>query len=96
VVGRSYSQSFSVTNTGTGNVAITQVAYTDEGFSVSGSGGTITLALAKTPSFSATFAPAVVGNALGTLTVLSCATISPAIVLTGTGVQPMIAVAPPA
>jgi hypothetical protein len=94
VVGSAYSQPLSITNTGTGNVTISQVNYTGAGFSVSGFSGSTTLAPSKALSLSTTFAPTVVGSAMGTLTVVSNATVSPALVLTGTGVQPQIAVAP--
>jgi hypothetical protein len=95
LVGSAYSQPVSLTNTGTGNVSVSQVSYTGSGFSVSGFSGTITLTPGQALSLSATFSPAVVGSASGTLTVVSSATNSTAnIALTGTGIQPQITVTP--
>lgn len=96
LVGASASQAVSLSNTGNSSVTISQVAATGTGFSVSGGGG-VTLAPGQNVAVNVQFAPAAVGNAVGSVSVLSNATNSPAtIALAGAGVQPMIAVVPSA
>lgn len=95
LVGASSSHPFTLTNAGTGSLNISQVTYTGTGFSVSGFSGTAMLAPGQSLSLSANFAPAVVGAASGSVSVVSTATGSPAVIaLSGTGVEPSISVIP--
>ncbi len=95
LVGTSTSQPFTLTNTGTGSVNVSQVAATGAGFTITGFPGAVTLAAGQSLSLSANFTPASVGAALGSISVVSNATNSPlTISLSGTGVQPQISVTP--
>ena len=95
LVGSSASQAFTLTNTGTGSVNVSQVAATGAGFSVTGFSSGVTLAAGQSLSLTANFAPAVAGTAAGSISVVSTATNSPATIsLSGTGIQPQIAVTP--
>jgi hypothetical protein len=94
-VGGGASQAIALTNVGTGSVNISQVISTGTGFSVTGFAGGVTLAAGQSLSLAASFAPAAAGSATGSITVVSTATNSPATIsLSGTGVQPLIAVVP--
>jgi hypothetical protein len=95
LVGSSASQSFALTNTGTGSVNVSQVAATGSGFTVTGFPGAVTLAAGQSLPLAANFAPASAGAAVGSISVVSNATNSPlTIALSGTGVQPQISVIP--
>jgi len=95
LVGSSASQAIALTNTGTASVNLSQVAITGAGFSVSGFTGAVTLAAGQSFSLTVSFAPATVGSATGSLSLVSSATNSPATIsLTGNGVQPRISVIP--
>jgi hypothetical protein len=95
LVGSSTSQPFTLTNTGTGSVTISQVAATGAGFTLSGFSTGVTLAAGQSLALTANFAPATAGAAAGSITVVSTATISPTTIsLSGTGVQPQISVTP--
>jgi hypothetical protein len=84
-----------LTNSGNSNVTISGVGTSNTELSAGGiSSGTV-LAPGKTASVSVVFAPTVAGSAAGTVTVLSNATNSPAVVaVSGTGVQPVSAAFP--
>jgi Abnormal spindle-like microcephaly-assoc'd, ASPM-SPD-2-Hydin/Cep192 domain 4/HYDIN/CFA65/VesB-like, Ig-like domain len=93
LLGSSGSQVVTVTNTGTGNVSISQVAISGTGFRVTGFSGTATLAAGQSLPLTVALAPAAVGSAAGSLTMASNASNSPAtIALSGAGVQPSISV----
>ncbi len=95
LVGSSGSQTFSLTNTGTGSVSISQVAAAGTGFSVTGFSGAVTLSAGQSLPLTANFAPAATGVVSGSISVVSTATNSPAgVSLSGTGVQPQISVIP--
>lgn len=95
LVGSSASQSFTLTNTGTGSLNVSQIVATGVGFTVSGFPGAFTLAAGQSLPLTANFSPAGVGAAVGSISVVSNATNSPlTISLSGTGVQPQIAVIP--
>jgi hypothetical protein len=95
LVGSSTSQPFTLTNTGTGSVTISQVAATGAGFTVSGFTAGVTLAAGQSLALTANFAPATAGVVAGSLNIVSTATISPTTIsLSGTGVQPQISVTP--
>ena len=95
LVGSSTSQPFTLTNTGTGSVNLSQVAVTGAGFTVTGFPGAMTLAVGQSLSLAAKFTPASAGAAVGSISVVSNATNSPlAMSLSGTGVQSQISVIP--
>ena len=95
LVGSSASQAFTLKNTGTGNVNISQVTSIGGGFKVTGFSGAVTLAAGQSLPLTASFAPATAGAVVGTISVVSTATNSPATIsLSGTGVQPQISVSP--
>ena len=102
LVGSSVSQAFTLTNTGTGSVTISQVAVTGAGFKVAGFpggvalvAGGVTLAAGQSLPLTASFAPATVGAVAGSISVVSTATNSPATISwSGTGLQPQISVTP--
>lgn len=95
LVGSSAAQLVTLTNTGTGNVSISQAAVSGAGFSVSGFSGAATLAPGQSLSLSVNFAPAAAGSAAGSLSVASNASNSPAtIALSAAGVQPQISLSP--
>ena len=75
-----------LTNTGNSNVTISSVTVSGAGFSAAGVAGT-TLTPSQTATLSVTFAPTVAGAVSGNVSVVSNATNSPAIALSGTGVQ---------
>jgi hypothetical protein len=95
LVGTSATQAITLTNSGTGSVNISQVAATGTGFSVTGLSGPVSLATGQSLALTAKFAPLATGIAPGSISVASTASNSPAtIALSGTGVQPQIAVVP--
>jgi Abnormal spindle-like microcephaly-assoc'd, ASPM-SPD-2-Hydin len=95
VVGSAASQGFTLTNTGTGSVTISQVAAAGAGFSVSGFSSAVSLAAGQSLSLAVGFAPSATGSVSGSISVVSSATNSPAsITLSGTGVQPLLSVVP--
>ena len=95
LVGSATSQPFTLTNTGTGSVNVSQVAATGVGFTVTGFPGAVTLAAGQSLPLTANFTPASAGAAVGSISVVSNATNSPlTISLSGTGVQPQISMIP--
>jgi hypothetical protein len=95
LVGSSSSKTIALTNTGTGSVNVSQVAITGNGFTVTGTPGAVTLNAGQSFTLTVNFAPMIAGNAIGSLSVASSATNSPATIsLTGSGVQPQISVIP--
>jgi len=95
LVGSAASQAITLTNTGTGNVTISQVTASGVGFSVAGFSGAVTLAAGQSLPLKASFGPAATGASAGSISVVSTATNSPATIpLSGTGVQPQISVTP--
>jgi hypothetical protein len=95
LVGTATSLPFSLINTGTGSVTISQVSLSGNAYAVSGFPGSVTLAAGQSLSLSVSFTPPVAGSASGSLSVVSNATNSPiGITLSGTGVQPQISVTP--
>ncbi len=96
LVGSSASQNCIISNTGTGNVTITQIAATGTGFSASGLTLPLTLSPGQTATFATAFNSTATGSFPGSVSVVSNATNSPtAISLTASGVQPQISVVPP-
>lgn len=94
-VNSSQTQSVSLKNTGTSTVLVTQATVTGSGFSISGLTLPLTLAGGQSAGFSATFAPGTSGTATGSISVVSNASNSPAVVsLSGTGVTLQLSVSP--
>jgi len=95
LLGSSASQVIALTNIGTGNVNLSQVAIAGAGFTVNGFTGTVSLAPSQSLSLNVSFAPTAAGSAAGSLSFVSSATNSPiTIPLSGNGVQPQISVVP--
>jgi Abnormal spindle-like microcephaly-assoc'd, ASPM-SPD-2-Hydin/Protein of unknown function (DUF1573) len=86
VDGQTKSQSFTVTNTGTGALTISQLASAGSGYTVSGLATPATLASGSNATFSILFAPTTAGGLVGTVSLVSNAPNSPnAVSLSGTG-----------
>ena len=87
VDGQTKSQNFTLTNTGTSSLTISQLSVSGAGYSISGLATPSTIAAGASATFSAVFAPTTVGSLPGSVTVSSNAPGSPStIALTGTGV----------
>lgn len=87
LVGSNASQSLALTNTGSASVTISQVAITGSGFTVGGFSVPLTLAAGQSISLPVAFSPAAAGSVTGSVSVVSNASNSPAIVtLTASGV----------
>jgi Abnormal spindle-like microcephaly-assoc'd, ASPM-SPD-2-Hydin/Protein of unknown function (DUF1573) len=87
VDGQTKSQNFSLTNTGTADLTVTQITPIGSGYSVSGFNAPATIAAGKTATFSVLFAPTTGGSLSGSVSVSSSAPNSPnAVSLDGTGV----------
>jgi HYDIN/CFA65/VesB family protein/centrosomal CEP192-like protein/Ig-like domain-containing protein/immunoglobulin I-set domain protein len=85
-VGSTSNQSLTVTNSGTVSVTISQVTASGTGFSIGGVPLPLTLAAGNSATFTASFAPATMGSATGSVSMASSQLSSPAtIAMTGTG-----------
>lgn len=85
--GQTKSQGFTLTNTGTASLTISQLAVSGAGYSISGLATPSTVAAGASATFNAVFAPTSAGTLTGTVTVTSNAPGSPATIsLSGTGV----------
>jgi hypothetical protein len=94
VDGQTKSQTFTLINTGTASLTISQLSVSGTGFTVSGLNTPATLAAGDSATFSAVFAPTTAGSFTGTVSVASNAPNSPAnISLTGTGVASSVTLA---
>jgi hypothetical protein len=94
-VGSSSSQVVTLTNSGTASVTVTQANINGTGFSASGLTLPLTVAVGKAATFNAAFAPTATGSVTGSLSVVSNATNSPAVIaLSGTGVTLNLAASP--
>lgn len=95
LIGTSASQGLTLTNSGTGTLTISQATISGTGFTLSGYSGSVSLAAGYSLPLTVSFAPIAAGTVSGSLTVVSNATNSPAVIsLSGTGVQPLISVVP--
>jgi hypothetical protein len=95
LVGSSTSQIFSLTNRGTTSLTISQAAVSGSGFALSGFSGAVSVAAGNSVKLTVLFAPTAAGSVIGSLDILSsAANSSVSIHLSGTGVQPQIAVVP--
>jgi len=87
VDGQTKSQNFTLTNTGTSSLTISQLSVSGAGYSISGLATPSTIAAGASATFSAVFAPTTVGSLTGSIAVSSNAPGSPSTVaLSGTGV----------
>ena len=85
--GQSKSQKFTLSNTGTATLTISQLAASGAGFSVNGLTTPVNVAPGASTAFNAVFAPTTAGNLTGSVTITSNDPGSPAtIALSGTGV----------
>ena len=86
VDGETKSESFTITNTGTAPLTISQLSVTGSAFSASGLTLPTTIAAGGTATFSALFAPTTAGSLTGSVSITSNAPNSPnAVALSGTG-----------
>ena len=85
--GQTKSQTFTLTNTGSASLTISQLSVSGAGYSLSGLATPSSIAAGASATFSATFAPTTAGSLPGTITITSNAPTSPSTVaLSGTGV----------
>ncbi len=83
----SAAQTVTLTNTGNANVTVSQTNVSGAGFSVTGFTPPLTLAAGQSTTFGVVFDPTTSGGLSGSVAVVSNASNSPAISLSGTGVQ---------
>lgn len=89
------TKSVTITNSGTGSVTISQINVVGLGISANGIATPTTLTAGQSTVLSIVYAPTLLGVVAGSVTVVSNATNSPAVILaTGTGVQPQLASSP--
>ena len=89
------AQTVALTNSGTSTVSLSQLNVTGAGFSISGLSLPLSLAAGQSVSLSVGFTPTAAGSVLGSVSVVSNASNSPATIsLSGAGVQPQISVVP--
>jgi hypothetical protein len=87
VAGQNGSKSFTVTNTGSASLTISQLSISATGYSVNGLSVPSTVAAGSSVTFNAVFAPTATGSLPGTVNIVSNAANSPTTVaLSGTGV----------
>ncbi|HET6930587.1 MAG TPA: choice-of-anchor D domain-containing protein [Candidatus Acidoferrum sp.] len=86
VDGQTKSQTFTLTNTGSASLTISQVSVSGTGYSLSGLTTPSTIAAGATATFGVLFAPTTVGSFSGTITIASNAPGSPlTVALSGSG-----------
>jgi uncharacterized protein (DUF58 family) len=86
VVGSSGTQTVTLTNMGNSSVTISQVSVSGAGFSTTGLTPPVTLTAGQSTTLNVVFAPAVAGAVTGSVTMVSNATNSPAVIsLSGSG-----------
>ena len=94
VDGQTKSQTFTLTNTGSTPLTISQLAISGAGYSLSGLTTPSTIAAGGSATFNAVFAPTTAGSLPGKVTISSDAPASPSTVaLTGTGAAGTVALA---
>lgn len=87
-VGTKYSWPVTLTSEGNSNVTISGVTVTGSGFSASGIASGTVLKPGQSATLEASFNPTTTGAATGKITIVTNASASPAISLSGTGVEP--------
>jgi hypothetical protein len=94
-VGNNKIQSVTITNNGTAAINLSQASATGAGYTVAGGNSTITIPAGQSGTLQIQLAPASAGVLNGSLSIESNAANSPLkVALTGTGTEPMLAVAP--
>jgi Abnormal spindle-like microcephaly-assoc'd, ASPM-SPD-2-Hydin len=94
-LGKTTTQSVTVTNTGTSNVTIDQTAVTGTSFSTGAGAPAASIAPGQGKTIKIQFAPLSTGSAAGGFTLTSDATNSPlSVALVGMGAQPGLAISP--
>ena len=89
------TKSVTLTNSGTGSVTISQINVVGLGISVNGVATPMTLTAGQSTVLSIVYSPTILGVVAGSISVVSNATNSPAVILaTGTGVQPQLTASP--
>jgi hypothetical protein len=89
------TKTVTLTNSGTGSVTIAQINVVGVGLSVNGVATPMTLTAGQTTVLSIVYSPTILGVVSGSISVVSNATNSPAVILaTGTGVQPQLTASP--
>src|SRR2546426_50250 len=95
-VGTHNTYAFTLTNSGSASVTVSQANVSGSGLSVGGLSLPLTLTPGQKTTFSVVFAPASTGNITGSVSLVSNALNSPTtIALSGTAVQPQLSVVPP-
>jgi len=95
VDGQNKSQTFTLTNTGSGTLTVAQLSVSGAGYSVSGLSTPANIAAGQSTTFSAEFAPNTAGTLTGSITIASNAPNSPAgVALSGTGVAASVTMTP--
>src|SRR2546428_67431 len=95
-VGTRNTYAFTLTNSGSASVTVSQANVSGSGLSVGGLSLPLTLTPGQKTNFSVVFAPASTGNITGSVSLVSNALNSPTtIALSGTAVQPQLSVVPP-
>ena len=90
VDGQTKSQAFTITNTGTATLTVSQLSVTGGAFSVSGLATPATIPAGSTETFDVQFAPTTVGSLTGTVSITSNAPSSPTVALSGTGTAAVV------
>ena len=97
LVGASGSVAVTLTNNGTGSVAISQGSASGTAFSMSGLAAPLTLTAGQTTSFLAKFSPTAAGSTTGSISIVSNAPGSPLVISlsgSGTATQPQLTISP--
>ena len=90
LLGNSANQTVKLSNTGTSSVSVSAANFTGSGFSLTGSTLPLAIAAGASQNVTITFTPQTSGSASGTVSFVSNATNSPAVVsLSGSGTQPV-------
>jgi hypothetical protein len=89
--GTAASQNVTISNSGNASITITQITATGTGYALGGGSSVpVTLAPSQSMTFGVQFSPAVAGSANGSITIVSNATNSPVLALSGSGVAPAV------
>ncbi len=95
VQGQTKSQIFTLTNTGSAALTVTQIAVAGAGFSASGLTTPTTIGVGKTATFSLLFAPSTAGSLHGSVTISGNAPTSPNVAtVSGTGLAASVTISP--
>ncbi|GAC1661105.1 MAG: hypothetical protein NVS9B4_12910 [Candidatus Acidiferrum sp.] len=85
-MGTASSKSFSITNSGNSDVSISQINVSGPGFSANSAGALVTLSPSQSATVSVQFSPAASGAASGNVSIVSNASSTPTVTLSGAGV----------